>query len=131
MAMEEQRGKWWPDSLELARASSATFRSPLNYYQRRSHHPECSPLAQLAVILLSVVPSEASVERTFSWLKMQWTARRNRLDVSTVNNLLRLQLSAKRQAEVSDLAATSQPSAKCWLVSPAAAGRAGSRVGNH
>lgn len=48
---------------------------------------------------------------------MQWTARWNKLEVSTINNLLQLQLNGERLRKESDLAVGGQPSAKYWLSS--------------
>jgi len=117
--MEGEEGRWHLEPGESKNSRTETLANPLLYFKRRSYYSECCPLASLAVILLTITPSEASVERTFSALKMQWTPRRNRLEVSTINNLLQLQLNSDRLRKESDLAVAGRPSAKYWLASAA------------
>ena len=114
--METEADKW---VLTLAERSSVHKRrlvNPLQYYTRRLEHDETHLLATVAVTLLSIVPSEAAVERTFSALKMQWTPRRNQLQVETVEDLLQLQLNSSQLRETSELAGGQQPSTKYQLV---------------
>lgn len=101
--------------------SKAELVNAVSYYKRRLRYDEACLLASLAVILLTITPSEASVERLFSRLKLLWTAKRNSLHVSTVDNLLHLAMNGKRLRQMSELATHQQASSKWWLVAPAAA----------
>lgn len=99
------------------RSNTSELANAVGYFRRRlRYREEARLLASLALILLTITPSEASVERTFSKLKLQWTAKRNRLDVTTVDCLLQLQMNGLRLRADSDLLTLKRPSSKWWLV---------------
>jgi len=116
--MEKSEGPWTLNSDEQSKQRSMLVSDPILYYKRRSRMEECNPLASLAVIMLSIAPSEAAVERTFSSLKGQWTALRNQLTVDTVECLLHLQLNHRKLRDASGMVGAVQPSTKYFLLNP-------------
>lgn len=59
-----------------------------HYWLRRMSIDGCQELAHIAYTVVTITPSEASVERSFSSLKLQWTARRNCLATERINDLM-------------------------------------------
>ena len=121
--MELGEGAWKVTPDEIGNNNTQLLSNAKLYYKRRVSFTQCQPLASLALTMLSVNPSEASVERTFSALKGQWTALRNRLSVETINSLLQLQLNHSKLRGESELSRHDQPAASLTLFDalPAAA----------
>ena len=114
--METEAGNWALTKVERSTMTQRKLVHPMQYYTRRLEHADTNLLSIVATTLLAIVPSEASVERTFSALKMQWTPRRNQLQVDTVEDLLQLQLNSSQLRSTSELAGGQQPSTKYQLV---------------
>jgi hypothetical protein len=117
-AMEKEEGQWQLNEDERSKGKGVLINDPMLYYKRRLNYDDCALLSSLAVTLLSVAASEASVERTFSALKLQWTALRNQLNVKTVENLLQLQLNHPKLREPNGMSGVQQPSTKYFLANP-------------
>lgn len=117
--LELFNGRWRRNDTDEATSSQLhLLPNPVLYFTRRSRVTECLPLASLMLCLLKVAPSEASVERSFSALKAQWSAARNHLAPETVNDLLQLQLNHTKVREFPHLLQHQPTAEKFSLISP-------------
>jgi hypothetical protein len=88
-ALESRKGPWRCTDVEIGKGN--IINQPSLYFKRRLYKPECSLVARIGHVLLSISPSEAAVERVFSTFKLHWTPRRNALDIKTVDDILTVQ----------------------------------------
>lgn len=74
----------------------------MTYWMRRYHRTTHDELSVIAMAILSVNPSEASVERSFSQQKFIHTPLRNRLHKETVEALMFIKVNAIALGVVDD-----------------------------
>lgn len=90
-----KKGRWSLSVGEYANGKGTALRDAGMYMRDRKDYAECRQLAVVCLAVLSVAPSEASVERLFSTLKYTWTPRRNKTHMGTVNSLLMIKCNAR------------------------------------
>ena len=86
--------QWNPETVEIDE-QTGILTNARAYYMDRMNDDSTRLYSTLCLIVLSITPSEASVERAFSRLKQHWSPKRNRCGTNTINNLLQIQYNHK------------------------------------
>lgn len=89
----QKAGRWRMLASEYS-GRGTRLRNPAAYFRDRRPYSDSALFAEICIAVLSIIPSEASVERMFSSMKQTWSARRNRLSMKTINNLLMIRQNA-------------------------------------
>ncbi len=71
-ALCHKNGHWRLLLREYHSDRGTRLKNPISYFRDRRQLIECTPFAETCLAVLSIIPSEASVERMFSTMKQTY-----------------------------------------------------------